>query len=78
MLTQLTARAVFSPKSCSEHILEIAAKHDYETRPTAEELCVSYPTFLRVIRRLRIKESLRKLWLEKRKAKRDEAKVCSA
>jgi len=74
MLTNLTAQAVYSPKDCKERILEIAEKNNYETRPTAKKLKVSYPTFLRVVKRLGLKQTLRTLWTKRRRENKAKGK----
>lgn len=73
-LTNLTARAVYDPKGCRSQILDEADRLDYETRPLARELGVSYPTLLRVLRRLELHEQVRKLWLNRRNEKRASGK----
>ncbi len=69
-LTNLTARAVYDPKGCRSQILDEADRLDYETRPLAGALGVSYPTLLRVLRRLELHQRIRELWLNRRNEKR--------
>mgnify|MGYP003153685703 CR=1 FL=1 len=69
-LTNLTARAVYAPDEAKKQILEEADRVDFETRPLAEALEVSYPTLLRVLTRLDMRDSLRARWLERRNEKR--------
>ena len=66
-LTNLTARAVFDPQGCTDQILLEADRVNFETRPLAVALGVSYPTLLRVLRRLDMRENMRALWLDRRK-----------
>ncbi len=66
-LTNLTARAVFDPQGCTDQILLEADRVNFETRPLAVVLGVSYPTLLRVLRRLDMRENMRALWLDRRK-----------
>jgi len=66
-LTNLTARAVFDPQGCTDQILFEADRVNFETRPLAVALGVSYPTLLRVLRRLDMRENMRALWLDRRK-----------
>ncbi len=69
-LTNLTARAVYAPDEAVQQILEEGDRVDYETRPLAEALEVSYPTLLRVLTRLDMRDNLRARWLERRNEKR--------
>ncbi len=69
-LTNLTARAVYAPDETTKQILEEGDRVDYETRPLAEALEVSYPTLLRVLTRLDMRDTLRARWLERRNEKR--------
>ncbi len=69
-LTNLTARAVYAPDEAVKQILEEGDRVDYETRPLAEALEVSYPTLLRVLTRLDMRDNLRARWLERRNEKR--------
>ena len=69
-LTNLTARAVYAPDEAVKQILEEGDRVDYETRPLAEALEVSYPTLLRVLTRLNMRDNLRARWLERRNEKR--------
>lgn len=70
-ITNLTAQAVFDPDRVKEKILHEADALDFETRPLAGVLGVSYPTLLRVLRRLDLHEHVRSQWLQRRKAKRE-------
>lgn len=70
-ITNLTAQAVYDPDRAREVILMEAKIHDYETRPLAGALGVSYPTLLRVLRRLELHEFIRSEWLQRRKIKRE-------
>lgn len=69
-LTNLTARAVYDPSGCAEEILNEADRLDYETRPLAVSLGVSYPTLLRVLRRLDLHNTIREKWIARRGEKR--------
>lgn len=73
-LTNLTARAVFDPSGCKEIILKEADLYDFETRPLASALGVSYPTLLRVLRRLDLHGPIRALWLARRLEKKERGK----
>ena len=73
-LTNLTARAVYAPDETTKQILEEGDRVDYETRPLAEALEVSYPTLLRVLTRLDMRDTLRARWLERRNEKRASGK----
>lgn len=69
-LTSLTARAVYDPAGCLEEILAEADRLDFETRPLAVALGVSYPTLLRVLRRLDIHKEIREKWIARRGEKK--------
>ena len=73
-LTSLTARAVYDPIGCAEEILDGADRHDFETRPMARALGVSYPTLLRVLGRLDLRALIRDKWLKRRTEKREAGK----
>ena len=70
MITNLTAAAVYAPEKCKEEIQEIAAGVDFETRPLAKALGVSYPTLIRVLKRLEIYDTIREDWKKRKKDKR--------
>ncbi len=69
-LTQLTARSIYDVDGCIKTILEVADGCDFETRPLAYALEVSYPTLLRVLDRLDLKEKMRELWIARRREKK--------
>tara|TARA_R110000751_G_scaffold152934_1_gene258093 strand:+ start:1140 stop:1367 length:228 start_codon:yes stop_codon:yes gene_type:complete len=69
-VTNLTARALFDPKGCRENILIEADLLDFETRPLSKSLGVSYPTLLRVLKRLHMTEKIRLLWVARRAEKK--------
>ena len=69
--TALSAHVVYDPESAKEKILTAADGCDFETRPLADALGVSYPTLLRVLRRLGIRDDVRARWLDRRKANRE-------
>ncbi len=71
-LTNLTARALFDPDGAKDLILDQADALNYETRPLAVALGVSYPTLLRVLKRLEITENMRALWLNRRKENKEQ------
>lgn len=76
-LTTLTAHVLYDPISAREKIIEAADGVDFETRPLAVALGVSYPTILRVLDRLDLRGDLRAAWLERRKDLRESGAACA-
>ena len=71
MLTNLTAAAMYAPDDTRKKILKTAKKVDYETRPLAKALGVSYCTLIRVLKRLGEYDNIRDEWKKARKQKRE-------
>ena len=69
-LTKLMAHAAFDKDSCIKNIMEQAKDCDFETRPLAQKLDVSYPTLIRVLKRLGIHGDMRERWLARRVEKK--------
>lgn len=66
----LTHLAAFNPAEARERILDAADRSDYKTRPTAKALGVSYATLLRLFDRLEIRETVRDLWVGRKREAR--------
>ena len=69
-ICMLTHLAAFDPEEAKRRILDTADGKDYKTRPTALALGVSYPTLLRPLDRLDIKETFRDRWATRKKDNR--------
>ena len=74
MLTNLTAAAVYAPDDTIQRIHEEAEKVDFETRPLAAALGVSYCTLIRVLKRLGLHQTIRDEWKNRRQEKRTRGK----
>ena len=74
MLTNLTAAAVYAPDDTIQRIHQEADKVDFETRPLAKALGVSYCTLIRVLKRLGEYDNIRDEWKKARKQKREAGK----
>jgi len=74
MLTNLTAAAVYAPDDTIQRIHQEADKVDFETRPLAKALGVSYCTLIRVLKRLGLHETIRNEWKSRRQEKRARVK----
>lgn len=68
--TNLSAHALYDPDSAKKKIMDAADTVDYETRPLAVALNVSYSTVLRVLIRLGLRAPLRAAWLARRREKK--------
>jgi len=73
-ITELKAKALFNPEATAHEIMTIGEQLDYRTRATAVALNVSYFTFLRVLRDLKLYKLFRENWADAKKAKREAGK----
>lgn len=73
-ITELKAKALFNPEATAHEIMDVGEQLDYRTRATAAALNVSYFTFLRVLRDLKLYKLFRENWAEAKKAKREAGK----
>jgi hypothetical protein len=73
-ITELKAKAMFNPAEAVQEIMDVGEPLDYRTRATAAALNVSYFTFLRVLRDLKLYKLFRENWADAKKAKREAGK----
>ena len=73
-ITELKAKALFHPDATAQEIMDVGEGLGYRTRDTAAALNVSYFTFLRVLRDLKLYKLFRENWADAKKAKREAGK----